>query len=288
VTDLPRRSYPLVVAPPGGFEDAVRRGRKRRRKQTGGSSAAALMLVGALAYSVVGHPGGGSDRLDQTHQPRIGQTDPLPYGGTSTPAPFSSSTPMDGHVTLPNSGDSGRGATTQAGTGTAPTAVPRASHSAAHPPRVKGRAYWPRPEVHFVASQTNLDANCLPAQDQEWCTTANGTPNGTYYHLTFSVCRSAVTGSDGVLNAHRKVPVDFQVLDVAHNDKVWTYSLGQAVVAQANNATVNAGECVQWWVDWDGYDDYGFTPPAGTYTVTGTLYSDEHLDPATSPGFQHD
>jgi hypothetical protein len=285
VTDLPRRSYPLVVAPPGGFEDAVRRGRRRRRKQTGGSSAAVLVLVGALAYSVVGHPGGGSDRLDQTHQPRIGQSNPLPYGGTSTPAPFASTAAGGTNVTAPGS----NGGTKQGGgsnVGTAPTSVPRVSHPATKPPHPNGQAYWPRPEVHFEQSSTNLDANCLPAQDLEWCTTANGTANGTYYHLTFSVCRSAVTGEDGVLNAHRKVPVDFKTVYVDDNDTVWTYSLGQAIVPQAQNVEVRAGECVQWWVDWDGYDDFGYLPPKGSYTVTGVLFSDEHLDPATSTAFE--
>jgi hypothetical protein len=272
-----------VVAPPGGFEDAVRRGRRRRRKQTGGSSAAVLVLVGALAWSVVGHPGGGSDRLDQSHQPRIGQTNPLPYG-TSTPAPFTSSAPTGQQPVVPGSGNSGRGAPPPAGAG--PVVEPRVSHPATGSPHVKGRPYWPRPVMVFTPSSTNTEITCLPQQDQEWCTKANEVPAGTYYRLSLTVCHS-VTGA-GDLHVHRKDPVEFKVLDIAHNDTVWTFSLGQRVVPKNQTVTVNQGECVVWSVDWDGLDDFGDEPPPGSYSVTAALTADEHTDPSTSPAFQHD
>jgi hypothetical protein len=286
VTDLPRRSYPLVVAPPGGFEDAVRRGRRRRRKQTGGSSAAVLVLVGALAYSVVGHPGGGSDRLDQTNQPRIGQTSPMPYG-TATPAPFTSSAPTSQHPVVPGS----QGGTAQGPRPGGPVAPAgpgvTVSHPAARPPRHNGTTLWPRPKLYFEASTTNLQANCLPAQDAEWCATANGMASGTYYRLSLSICRS-VAGGTTPLHVHRKDPVNFQAVDEAHNDKVWTFNLGQPIVPKDANVTVNPGECVMWYLDWDGLDDYGNTPPAGQYHVMGQLFSDEDIPPAISTSFAVD
>jgi hypothetical protein len=42
-----------------------------------------------------------------------------------------------------------------------------------------------------------------------------------------------------------------------------------------------------WQNVWDGYDDYGYDPPSGSYTVTGSINSTEGLLDA-SGGFPHD
>jgi hypothetical protein len=292
VTDpqLPRRGFPLVVPPPGGFEDAVRRGRGRRRKQTGGSSALALVLVGAIAYSVVGHgSGAGGAHLDPAQQPRVHQTRPAPSGGPQSPDPTPSATGTQPTGT-PASTSASHGYGPPSAPASPPIAGPTRPPDPAHPPRDgdTSRPYAARAPITHSAPSTGTELSCLPAQSEEWCTTARGTAqnNGMSYLLEIAVCHSVAYGTADLHFAQNR-EADFKVVHDGDKDLVWTHSLGQPVFASAHTVTFGGGDCAVWQNVWDGYDDYGYDPPSGSYTVTGSINSTEGLLDA-SGGFPHD
>jgi hypothetical protein len=269
---MPRRSYPLVVAPPGGFEDAVRRGRRMRRRRTSGTSGAALVLVGALGYSLLGH-GSGLDRINSTDTPPDGGRRPVPSAGaTYVPDPA---------VTASPSAATGRnGTAVAAGTGaTLPTAGPTAITT--RPTRRPGqvtRAYARRPVIHQDDPTTNTAFDCLAQQANSsgFCTSANvddTRANEGVYTLEYWVCRPVGSGNDATLTFTRTQHADFAAIDKANNDTVWTWSAGQPVVGETKQLTIPAGYCVRWWTEWDGFDDFGLTPPQGQYTLTASSFA---------------
>jgi hypothetical protein len=288
VTDLPRRSYPLVVPPPGGFEDAVHRGRKRRRKQAGGSTGVALVFVGALAYSLVGHSSS-TNSLDSANDTHVNETRPTPGAGASNaPVPQASATGA-----VPGTGGRPAGATGPRGIG--PSAVPSVSFSpppARKPNDPAVRRYAVRPVIARHEGQTNTSTECLSSQQsQDWCTSAYATPNQTTpetYTFTYTVCRS-VRAASAILHFPRddKHQVDFAARDVAHDDTVWTHSADRAAKSTASTVRVDPGYCVFWDVTWNGYDDFGDNPAGGAYELTARSFSTETLPPAKVASFTH-
>jgi hypothetical protein len=285
--DLPRRSFPLVVPPPGGFEDAVRRGRRRRRKQTGSSSALVLSVVAALTWSVAGHDGGGgTNRLSPANDdPRVTQTEQVPGGPAATTPPHSPRPTDSGSA--PRSGQAaGSPSPVVHGSAPAVSASPTVRHQVERPPGggVTTRPYAARPTITRTEDQA---LSCIPGQGEDWCAIATGTQVGTDYHLEYAVCR-AVTAGAITLHFRRHQEADFVATDLDHADQVWTYSKGQPIGTPAPDVTFDAGECVLWAVDWDGYDDYHRTPVEADYTVTARLLSEESMPTATSPSFHHE
>ncbi|HEU0130082.1 MAG TPA: hypothetical protein VFQ85_03720 [Mycobacteriales bacterium] len=294
MTDLPRRSYPLVVPPPGGFEDAVRRGRRRRRKQTGGSSALALVLVAALGYGVVSHQGTGTDTVRPANDPPVVNDGGAPRT-TNRTTPTPSVTPAAGHGTGTTTGSTGRTPTSGRSSGSA-------SGSTLPPTGPVGALVPTRPPVRVGSSpryasrvpvtrdpESATDANCLSAQTEDWCTYVSVTPPagpGQKYMIDLTLCRSVGAGAK-TIDLDRHPDVDFAAVDVAHNDTVWTYSAGQPVVHDGETVTIDPGYCVYWHTRWDGYDDFGYTPAAGTYRLSARILTSEPLPLATTD-FTHD
>jgi len=276
VTDLPRRSFPLVVAPPGGFEDAVRRGRGLRRRRVSGGSAAALMLVGALGYSMLGTSG--VSRLNETHDP--GATPTRAVGVLPTPGPQASASAGTGPVGGPLVGPPG----------TAPTVS--ASPVDPRPTRRPGATlrYATRPIVHEDKASTNASSSCLTSTTSDgWCSYAyvdDSQGLEGVYTFDYYVCRPVDSGGDGTLHWRRHLRVDFVAIDVEHDDAVFTYSRAIPVKHESTEEPVAVGSCMHWSIEWNGYDDYGFNPPAGQYNLVASSFADEQPLSASYP-FTH-
>ncbi len=274
---LPRRSYPLVVPPPGGFEEAVHRGRRLRRRRTGSGSALALMLVGALAYSMLGGRGG-TNGLDPVNQPPVSERTDLP-GPSATP-----STPRSS----PDNARSGDGSTTASGPrGGNPVTSATPDTSVVPPVRDPGdptRPYAKRQPIGPAEDLgPNTDTNCLISSTStaSWCATTTVTdpnPENENYVLRYTLCRNVNAGAI-TLHFHRKQQVDWVATDLTHSDTVWTYSAGQPVVTADDTLRFDAGYCMSWTVEWNGYDDYGDTPQKGTYRLTARALSVESVPP---------
>lgn len=280
MTDVPRRSYPLVVAPPGGFESAVRRGRSLRRRRAGGGTGAALVLVGALAYSTLNGPGGTSGLQPATNVPRNERTDAFGEPQeTVSPEPTASPTdtrPSASATAAPGS----PGPTGDPGYVPGPTSGPVPPPQGPSRPPTRGAPnadpeYHPRsPVTEGPPTVGTTYAECIDAEQttpRSWCATAwasedtaSGSPR---WELRYNLCR-AVNAGQGVV-AFGTVPekADYAIKHVATNDTVWTWSAGQPAKALAGT-TVDAGSCVEWRTYWNGLDDFGYLPPSGGYLLT--------------------
>jgi hypothetical protein len=293
VTDLPRRSYPLVVPPPGGFEDAVRRGRRVRRRRTGGSTGAALVLAGVIAYASIGTPAN-TDGLRPTKQtPRQEETQ-APYGESASPTPEPTAEPSPSATPdAPPSGTAAPAGPTQA-PGTLAPADPDPTASARptreqKPPRT--RTYAKRQPIQELEPMPGGgDTGCI-ADGPKWCAIV-GEYGSTIelprvYEFSYKLCRSPSAGP-GVVTFDRFQEVEFKARHVGTNDTVWTYSAGQPVGQPDEPTEIPAGYCVEWTTKWDGYDDFGHHPPGGTYEITAvsTGFSDAPL-PSKTESFQH-
>jgi hypothetical protein len=283
-TDFPRRSYPLVVAPPGGFEDAVKRGRSMRRRRASGTSGIALVLVGAIGYAVLNPGTGGVDRLEPTTEDRREQTAPAVDGPVvQSPAPSvaPTSTPRPGAI-----GSAAPGVVTSQRPNVTPTSVVLNTR----PPGggSGGRHYAARGEITRDEATTNTDTGCI-ASAEEWCVRANvDTTNAKegVYVLEYHVCRSVNAGNKTV-RFPRKPYVEFVTKDVSNNDVVWTYSLGVKKTNQADEFEFQSGTCVRWHVQWNGLDDFNYNPPQGTYQLTARGLATEPL-PQAQATFTHE
>lgn len=273
MTDLPRRSFPLVVPPPGGFEDAVRRGRGLRRRRASGGSAAVLVLVGALGYSMLGTSG--VSRLNETRDPAV----------TSSPAPGVLVTPTP-QTSATLAGGSAGGTIASGPRGT----VPSVSVTPAGP-RSTGRPgttvrFAARPPVRQDNGMTNASSQCLTSTTSNgWCAYAyvddsHGADEGTYT-FDYYVCRPVDAASDGTLHWKRHLRVDFVAIDVDHDDPVFTYSRAIPVKHEATQQSVPVGTCMHWSITWNGYDDYGLNPPAGKYRLVASSFAEEQPQNAT-------
>jgi hypothetical protein len=294
VTDVPRRSYPLVVAPPGGFESAIRRGRSLRRRRAGGGTGAALLLVGALSYSLVNGPGGTSGLQPATNVPRHDRTDAIgPPQETSSPEPTAS--PTDVRPTGTASAAPGSPAATGG-----PAYVPGPTSGPTRPPQETVRPTRGAPNAHPRHARrspitegepmtSTTYAECIDTENatpRTWCATAwvsedTGSAE-TRYELRYSLCRAVNAGPGTVTFGARSEKADFAMRHVATNDTVWTWSAGQPPKS-LDGTTVGAGNCVEWKTYWDGFDDFGYLPPAGDYELTArsTGSSDATLPAAT-------
>lgn len=272
MTDVPRRSFPLVVAPPGGFEDAVRRGRSLRRRRAGGTTSAALAIVGAIAWSTMGGSGGTSgleytDRTPKTEQsaaPGVTVTDPPTVSASPSAAPTGSA--PSGGVT------SGGGPRTDS----SPLVAPPAG-GVVKPPK---RQTTPAPGVPFARRAaitetgpnptTSTDTGCI-AEGNRWCAEAYvqqmATETGAEWELSYTLCRTLDSTEAGQVTFHRQDRADFATRHVDDNDTVWTYSRGKAVVSQQSSITIDPGYCYTWRTVWDGFDDWGYTPDLGEYEL---------------------
>jgi hypothetical protein len=281
-----------VVAPPGGFEDAVRRGRRRRRKQTGGSSALALVLAGVLAFSVAGQGGDGTDRLRPADDPGNERIVPLPGPVPSTePTPHATPTRGPGDRPRGQALPTARQPVAPPPSATVPSPTRAAPEQKPPAPPSPGRKFAKRNGIEQGEPSTNTDLTCLEESAQpgdDWCAVARGMQEGDMYRLEYALCRPVETAAAGTLSLRREPKVEFVAVDEDHDDPVWTYTRGQRVVAIDETVTIGPGQCVVWWTLWDGYDDYGLHPPAGDYTVTARLLSEETVPAATSPTFVHE
>jgi hypothetical protein len=287
VTDLPRESFPLVVAPPGGFEDAVRRGRRIRRHRTGGTGGAALLVVGAITFSTMGG-NGATQSLDTAHRPVGEHVSPSGWSSQSaSPTPSPTGTVAPSATTTPYVAGSQPPATSAS-----PAAAPASPASSPTVRPTRGTAggpsprYATRPKITRTGPFTSTDTACLRANDgREWCSSATTSVTDTAYVLTYRLCRP-IDADKGALVLNRRQEVDFRATDVARNDTVWTWSAGQPVVPAQLRLEVDAGSCYDWVTHWDGYDDFGYTPRAGSYRLTAALFS---ATPYTATkDFQHD
>lgn len=277
MTELPRRSYPLVVPPPGGFEDAVHRGRKIRRRRTSGGTGAAMVVAAALTWTFVGH-GGGTSSLKTTHQPpapsvRAAEASAHP-SPTATPSAPAAST----GTTLGNGG-TGPGhyaSSPLPSTGGVPTV----------PSTGAGPQYAKRGVITPSAPYPDTQPDCL-SSTADWCPYATATPNGDgTYTFVYALCRNVNSGS-GHLTFDRTQQADFAAVDTDHNDTVWTYSAGQPVVRADTDVPITGGYCMSWTVVWDGYDDFSHTPPAGGYELKARSLA-VGISAVKTATFQHD
>lgn len=301
MTDVPRRSYPLVVPPPGGFEDAVRRGRRiRRRKAAGGTTGAALALVGALVYSSL-TSGPATTGLEQTHNPPLVERTGEP-GPVWTPSPEETATPAGPRP----SGASGGPASPAApgpgsGRGDEPAQADPPEPTPARPTRTPpspGEPYEKRGDITEHDQQLSGYTECLPGDGRAWCAYATVrktlTSAGTRYELVYALCR-AVDANPGFVTFDRTMEADYAATDQrgtsdpGDDDTVWTYSKGQPVVPATDQTRIDPGYCVEWTTVWDGNDDFGYFPPKGTYTLTArsTGRSDSPL-PTDTATFEHE
>ncbi len=271
MTDLPRRSFPLVVPPPGGFEDAVRRGRGMRRRRVGGGSAAALVLVGALGYSMVGSSG--VSRLNEARNPDVTSA-PTPVGTFATPGPQLSAGVVG---TNPIGGPVAPGTRGAAPTiSTSPVSTP--------PTRRPGTTarFATRPKVREDQAQTNASSSCLMSTTSNgWCSYAyvddqSGIADGVYT-FDYYVCRPVDAASPGVLVWNRDLRVDFVAIDNKNDDPVFTYSRAIPVKHVQTQETVPVGNCMHWSITWNGFDDYGKNPPEGEYTLVASSFAQQPL-----------
>jgi hypothetical protein len=273
-TDLPRRSYPLVVPPPGGFEDAVRRGRGVRRRRAGGGTGLAMLLVGALAYSVLGH-GSGTASLDPAHQP-IQQNVPAGDGTavSATPTPSATGAPSPGtNQALPGSRTGGR-------PGSSVGPLPNAT-STVRQPGPQPVPYAHRNKISMSKPFPDTNTACL-GSTADWCSYATATPaSGISFTLAYTLCLNVNAASNKLTYRHDQ-PVDFAAIDTEHNDTVWTYSAGQPVGAKRPADSVDPGYCVTWSVLWDGFDDFSKTPPPGDYVLQARSLATQTVPPAST------
>jgi len=287
VTELPRGSFPLVVPPPGGFEEAVRRGRSLRRRRAGGSSGAALVLVGALAYSLMGGPNG-TTGLQPAKPIHDANGSERPGDPGQSPEPTASPTDVDPTSTAaPDPGSGGDPYVP-------PVPVPSAGLPERPPGEVSEQAFSRRNPILESDPATSAGTQCLDqAATQKWCTFASVDPqysDETYYVLKFTACRSVDSNTNGEITFGKKQKVEFVITRVENSENIWTYSRGVAAEATTSKTEMFAGECVDWTTNWDGYDDWGGDPGAGEYRLeawsTGT--SDGPLAHAYSATFTND
>lgn len=269
MTDLPKRAYPLVVPPPGGFEDAVRRGRALRRRKAGGSSAAVLAVVGALAYSMLASDPDTSG-LDATR-------DPMP---TQQPGPRVIGLPSeDPTASPPGEAPSGSPTTVATGPVNGPVAGPSGGAPSPGEPRPPSREPRPDPAPTYSyaarspiverESEVNTStAGCLQqGSGERWCATVRAQKaTGTSWTLGYMLCR-AIGNDEGVVAFDQVQEAEFWVEDVSTGERIWTYSAGQPFRPASSSTSIDAGYCVEWTTVWNGYDDFGFTPSPGTYRL---------------------
>ena len=297
MTDLPRRAYPLVVAAPGGFEDAVRRGRGIRRRRAGGSTGAALALAGVIAYSVMQGNDLNPKGLHPTRDmPGIEQPATLPGILVEPTAPEdapSSAPAASGPV------DRVGGPVAGGGPVTGPTARPTAGPVTNVPGRPSGtpkpqpgRAYAARGEITETETPmtTEPEAECLQDQSKLWCGRAEATEvaNTPEWTFRYTLCRRSIDAAPGVIEFDRKQEAEFSIVDTATGETIWTYSAGQRVVRAESTTEVAGGRCAHWTTRWNGYDDFGLTPRPGNYhlVASSTGRSDTVL-PTKSDDFVH-
>lgn len=273
MTDVPRRAYPLVVAPPGGFEDAVRRGRSMRRRKAGGTTGAALALVGAIAYSTMGGTNGTSGLQPTNDLPRREITAPGIAGQSPSPEPSATISPS------PQTSPGNPVAT--GGPGSVPSYVPPGDGPTEPPVREPGKQ--PPPTVPYAKRaaiqrmepmpSARTDTSCLPTSGNLWCAEAyaqdESTPSETRWRLSYTLCRSVNAIDPGVVTFDRRQQANFATTK-DERDTLWTYSKGQPVVADSDEVEVPPGYCVEWYTYWDGQDDWGYTGGPGKYSVTSS------------------
>jgi hypothetical protein len=261
-----------------------------RRRRAGGSSGIALVLVGALGYSVLGGSSG-VDRIEPTREDRRERFAPQPGGivqESETPRPTASAAvPGTSPTQVPGGTGTGPGVRPSVG----PTSVvvhPNPSPTR-RPNGTTTRQYAARPKIDRTDPYTNPDLVCVNAPEQAWCTSgiadASGAMDGIY-RFTYTVCRRINTGT-GTLSFDTTQEADFSATDVEHDDTVWTWSAGQRPPRDDHEVVINAGNCIDWTVTWNGLDDYGQYPPRGEYTMTARLLAREAV-PAVERSFQHD
>ncbi|HVF06426.1 MAG TPA: BsuPI-related putative proteinase inhibitor [Frankiaceae bacterium] len=273
MTDLPRRAYPLVVPPPGGFEDAVRRGRGFRRRRAGGSTGAALVIAGLVAYSSLHGSDAGTKGLQPTDDvPGVEQPAPATGAGSPTPDAVTSSP-------APRTGD--RPKTVAGGPASAPATSPSAGPVAHAPgqrptrppaPRPDNpRRYAPRGDINEGEPQPN-PVECLPTADRLWCATAIANPVGggsNAWTLGYTLCR-ALDEETGTVTFDRKQEAEYSIRHVDSGETIWTWSAGQPVVRASSSSDAQPGECITWSYTWNGYDDFLLTPQPGLYRLTAS------------------
>lgn len=274
----------------------MRRGRSLRRRRAGGGTGAALVLVGALTYSLMNGPGGTSGLQPATNVPRNDRTDAIGAPQTTT-SPEPTASPSD---VRPSSTASAAPGGSPGPTGgpyvPGPTGGPSQQPPRPTDPPTRGAPnndprYARRSAVTQGEPATSTTyAECISPEQTTpapWCATAwvsedTGSTGSPRYELQYNLCRSVNAGTGTVTYGSKPEKADYAIRHVATNDTVFTWSAGQPLKALAN-ATVDAGNCVQWRTTWNGLDDFGYLPPTGNYVLTArsTGTSDAALPAAT-------
>ena len=273
MTDLPRRSYPLVVPPPGGFEDAVRRGRGLRRRRAGSSTGAALALAGVMAYSLMHGGNVGSNGLQPTRRDPVVEQ-PVPGGVRVPPDEVVATTRPVGTTTDDRTAGGGTAPRVSGPVVTGPSAppagnVPRRPSGGRRPTAGPTLRYAARAAIVEDPQPTPNTApdDCLPSEGKVWCARALATAAEGAWDLTYTLCRR-IDAEPGLVQFDRTQEADYAVVHVDSGETIWTYSAGQAVTPAAADTSIPAGHCVSWTTRWNGYDDFGYTPPTGNYRLT--------------------
>lgn len=283
----------------------LRRAQRRRLRKAGEVLAGAGLCV--LLLAAMAGTGGSGDRASvdvvdgpsrtPSPAPSAEETPPTGEGsGGASPGTTASGAPggQPGSTTDPAPGSSGEGEPSRGGTarpgpgeegGEAPARYPAERSTAA------GRATT---EQGCQSRVVNPTAPTQAAAGNTWCLIIEAyTPTGSssattvypyggggvsssrgtgpgIYEFRFSVCRHADAVSDLRLSFAQAPEVEFVVRRSSFDGPVvWTYSSAQSGGGAAHSAAVRRGDCLQWQIDWDPYDDAGARMADGGYVMEG-------------------
>jgi hypothetical protein len=148
-----------------------------------------------------------------------------------------------------------------------------------------------RPLIHEEQAQTNATSNCVTSETANgWCAYAFADDSRAaadgIYRFDYYVCRPVDATEAGTLHFDRHLHVDFQAIDVDNDDTVFTYSRAIPVVHESATLDVPVGSCADWWIEWNGFDDYGLNPRPGAYHLVASSFARE-LPPSAGYDFTH-
>ena len=264
-TQLPRRPFTELPAPPSGFAGVRREATRRRRRRavTVVSGGVTAVVVTTLALLLGRGADGNAVLRPAPVTPATGLPTP---GGVSTPAAAPASTP---HAVGP--ARPARPASGDAPGPTAPVASGTADAATAPAPIVLTRtrsSYTGSPRVcRTGASSTDTSAHA----GDDWCLTATAVPVPGGVRLTFSACRDSTTGGTLTFASTREVELVVKRGDAV----VWSWSHDHPGEPSPHSLSSPANGCWDWSLVWPGTSSSGTAVGHGAYTVVGTGAADE-------------
>lgn len=244
----PLRGHEADVRPPSveSIRQRVRRRQRRRQGMVGGSAG----LVAILAVlALVTTPGGGDGERSDLAARTPGTEETM----SLTPSP----------------------ATGQAFADSEPTTAPEDQTDTAPLAESRGTAGSSEDQTDPASSRTGVETleATVDAPDEP-------VPPGGEARFTLRVCNPSDEDVDVFFNDAQRY--DFQV---SHGEeRVWTWSAGQAFAQVASTERWAPGVCRTWSETWSGRDDDDRPVAPGRYEVVGMLASDPEL-PSSSAEF---